>query len=69
MGASVRYVGPIAAMSYARVANAVLHCQTKTQFASIAFQVTASRKRTGCNKKFQANLTMTYYFERHHVPK
>jgi hypothetical protein len=55
-------------MSYARVANAVLHCQTKTQFASIAFQVTASRKRTGCNKKFQANLT-TYCFESNDVPK
>jgi len=68
MGASVRYVGPIAAMSYARVANAILHCQTKTQYACIAFQVSASRKRIGGNTKFQANLT-TYSFESDDVPK
>jgi hypothetical protein len=35
----------------------------------VVLSATLEKQFDGGNKKFQANLTMTYYFERHHVPK
>ena len=35
----------------------------------VVLSATLEKQFDGGNKKFQANLTMTYYFERYHVPK
>jgi hypothetical protein len=35
----------------------------------VVLSVTLEKTLDGGNKKFQANFTMTYYFERYHVPK
>ena len=35
----------------------------------VVLSVTLEKQFDGGNKKFQANLTMTYFFERYHVPK
>jgi hypothetical protein len=35
----------------------------------VVLSATLEKTFDGGNKKFQANLTMTYYFERYHVPK
>ncbi len=35
----------------------------------LVLSATLEKQFDGGNKRFQANLTMTYYFERHHAPK
>jgi len=35
----------------------------------VVLSVTLEKTLDGGGKKFQANFTMTYYFERYHVPK
>ena len=35
----------------------------------VVLSATLEKQLDGGNKKFQANLTMTYYFERFHLPK
>jgi len=35
----------------------------------VVLSATLEKPLDGGNKKFQANFTMTYYFERYHAPK
>jgi hypothetical protein len=35
----------------------------------VVLSATLEKTFDGGNKEFQANLTITYYFERYHVPK